>query len=678
MAGRMVLRSEGGFPEAEYALFDAAEIELRAAELSAIREVGYRTTAAEALDRLAAFGITAQAGEEVAAMLRPNAEKLYARGAAVERAMPLLGAAELFDGYIYDVTTRSYEGLWIDHAALARDLGIAGAGAILQAMGLAAMLDECGPDAEVVLGTMHLMKERRAGERSYKRISLGNVAQIVEAIGYLSGTPSSREPRRARSVLELVQSLRERPLAAERFTQIEQALASAKPPPRGPLADAEIWAIDAALAAGEVDGTVARIDAVEKTRGRQPATIYLRCRASLLLGSEPPRVIGERLAQLALSHSFPELEVLAAQAWLAAGDSVRALPFARAVADNPAAPSKLREIAEDIVAAVPHVLSLAPSAPGRSSPPRSLSPSGPARKTVPPPFGAPLESDRSGFDFEWDELPAQEPRPIVAPILETARPPAPSLTPPPAPASARIATAPDPRQTSSIPPVLAFTSQRAGALASQTKPPPTRRAGIISAPPPARPLMKGASQPAFRSDVPPVHIPRTPALPRFEPGPAELAERLSMPLGLHGEMAPEDVVPSTAMEARVQFTHLARDLGREYRERFGIELWTDLRGIETMQMVLREDFKDRSIESATEAIRVRRYGAFLSEVLARTLGAEWVDVAPTELGYWAMLVPPETRIWPFGRVLRLIAMGTKERDLVSYYLELEARSRTKP
>jgi hypothetical protein len=40
-----------------------------------------------------------------------------------------------------------------------------------------------------------------------------------------------------------------------------------------------------------------------------------------------------------------------------------------------------------------------------------------------------------------------------------------------------------------------------------------------------------------------------------------------------------------------------------------------------------------------------------------------------------MSVPPGTRVWPFARLLRYVAMGPKERDLVSYYLELKWRSR---
>jgi hypothetical protein len=84
-----------------------------------------------------------------------------------------------------------------------------------------------------------------------------------------------------------------------------------------------------------------------------------------------------------------------------------------------------------------------------------------------------------------------------------------------------------------------------------------------------------------------------------------------------------------------------------------------------------------------------RNGAFLSELLARRLGAFWVDLESSDSARWAMLIPasearagasmqypPEpTRVWPFARVLRFVAMGHKERDLVSYYLELEASPR---
>ena len=58
------------------------------------------------------------------------------------------------------------------------------------------------------------------------------------------------------------------------------------------------------------------------------------------------------------------------------------------------------------------------------------------------------------------------------------------------------------------------------------------------------------------------------------------------------------------------------------------------------------------------------------------LDAEWVDVAPSDLGYWAMSIPTgegrARRVWPFGRVLRVIA-GADD-DLAGYYRKLrEAR-----
>jgi hypothetical protein len=67
----------------------------------------------------------------------------------------------------------------------------------------------------------------------------------------------------------------------------------------------------------------------------------------------------------------------------------------------------------------------------------------------------------------------------------------------------------------------------------------------------------------------------------------------------------------------------------------------------------------------------------LSEILARRLDAEWLDISPSELGHWVMIVPPDTRVWPFGRVARLVAKGHRERDLVSYYFELSSRARAR-
>jgi hypothetical protein len=93
-----------------------------------------------------------------------------------------------------------------------------------------------------------------------------------------------------------------------------------------------------------------------------------------------------------------------------------------------------------------------------------------------------------------------------------------------------------------------------------------------------------------------------------------------------------------------------------------------------MQRSLHERFADGQIRSHEDAHEIRRHGAFMSEILARQLGAYWVDIGPSELGYWAMILGSATRVFPFGRVLRFVQMGHKERDLVSYYLELQGRS----
>jgi len=156
---------------------------------------------------------------------------------------------------------------------------------------------------------------------------------------------------------------------------------------------------------------------------------------------------------------------------------------------------------------------------------------------------------------------------------------------------------------------------------------------------------------------------------------AEAAESLSLPPGLHGQPPPREALPTSFVDARVAFIWLSRELGRDYRVKYKLALQTDVAGIEAMQRVLRERFAGETPRTAEDFQELKRHGAFLSEILARGLGAQWVDIGPTELGYWAMVVPENTRVWPFGRILRFVTMGHKERDLVSYYLELEARSR---
>ncbi|MBX3210184.1 MAG: hypothetical protein KF764_34450, partial [Labilithrix sp.] len=192
---------------------------------------------------------------------------------------------------------------------------------------------------------------------------------------------------------------------------------------------------------------------------------------------------------------------------------------------------------------------------------------------------------------------------------------------------------------------------------------------------PGRSFMHGASLPPYRHESPAPLLPKAPLLPRLGGSADELAEHLALPPGLGGEQRSLDVLPTSVLEARVQFTLLARELGLDYRLKRGIDLRADVSGIEAMQSVLLESFPEHVVKTSDEAYELRRHGALLSEILSRRLDAEWLDISPNELGYWVMIVPPDTRVWPFGRIARLVAMGHKERDLVSYFFELSSRAR---
>jgi hypothetical protein len=133
-------------------------------------------------------------------------------------------------------------------------------------------------------------------------------------------------------------------------------------------------------------------------------------------------------------------------------------------------------------------------------------------------------------------------------------------------------------------------------------------------------------------------------------------------------------MPTSPAAARGWCVRLARELGREHRKARGGVLRADTGGIEVVQASLFERYGGRSVHSPDAWHDLWRHGALVCEVLARSLGAEWSDVASSDVSTWTMLLPDGTRLWPFARVLRYVAMGPKERDLVSYQLELMLRA----
>ncbi|MBK8217158.1 MAG: hypothetical protein IPK71_25820 [Myxococcales bacterium] len=315
--------------------------------------------------------------------------------------------------------------------------------------------------------------------------------------------------------------------------------------------------------------------------------------------------------------------------------------------------------------------------PAQSRPPRSATPtrmvgptsSRPGRNATPTRVGAPRPRDLFADELEV-ERPASVPPPPRRPTSSGMG----SLHPTPADRPPTVR--PLPAQNDPTPPPIQvpFPSSFPGPPDDEPRSRPSVPPALREMPTPtfSGQFMRGATRPPLGEGPPPVGFGKAPIFPKKALDGPEAAETLSFPPGLMPTPA-TDEIPGSVLEARIQFTWMARELGAAYRMARGVELRADLSGIEHMQAYLFERYAKRRVESPEAARDVQLHGAFLSEILARNLRAEWVDISGDELGYWEMMIPPQTRVWPFGRVSRLIAKGHKERDLVAYYLELESK-----
>jgi hypothetical protein len=359
--------------------------------------------------------------------------------------------------------------------------------------------------------------------------------------------------------------------------------------------------------------------------GPDPLRLFeeLRSHTDLLRGEAHLRDVARFLTAMSdRSAKVPDLTLMAARAWLAAGEVGHARHFAKRLA------VWSDDTREDIRLAALEILDM--TAPTNES-------------SAPPPV---------------DSI---EPKPVVVLASEPERsaPAGASLPPYVAePAPAYVVVEPVPPRVPSAPrmPVIDVTP------VTPTPPPPeeVRQDGVRSTPPPPK--------------TPP---PPTGELPKFTPGPSEIVESLAFPPGLHDGMLADGAWPTTPAQARVAMTRLARTLGRDYRIWYGTTLKTNAIAIEFMQRHLRRRFGDAGpgakLPKKLEA-ELTRHGALLSEIIARSLGGQWYDVLKEEPGHWGMLVPPSIRVWPIGRVYRFFRQGHREADLVAYYLELEQQS----
>lgn len=623
LAGTVVLEARGGAADTEYALFDPGDIELHASEPGIIREMGYRTTATSARQRLADAGVTAALAEEVRQAAVPMVARAYARSAAVRGVIDRFEASELFEARVFDAASGKYAGRWLDLALLADDVGVARGSALLQAVHLAAVLARLPDDAPVYLETEDLTAQRPPGQRTLKRVDLQGARELPVALRSLR--PRPREvPDSSPGRFEIVEWARGRaataPEAKERLAAIEATLSTRQAPTRGVLAETALWNLESKLARGDTAGVLEQIDALEKRRGRTPATIYLRARLALLTGSEDPRRVAERVSVLSTSiGNFHELQLLAAEAWARAGDRRRAEAFARDLQENASADEVLRMQALKVL-----------DRPASSRPPSDApTPRSPeagdavAQVDIPPAPRPPSGTEIDGEDGNRSAFVASSPA-----------------------FSAVSGQGSVPRSSSSM-----------------------------------RPLPPGTTLPAYRVEARGDRRWTLPPIDDAQPRATERAETLSLPPGMEGEPPPTDEAPRSPSAARLVCTYLARDLARELRIRHGVEIGSDLDGLETAQRYLRETLADGRIRTAEEERELMRHGAFVSELVARRLEGRWIDVDSRDAGVWAMLVPSRShpdemlRVWPFGRVIRFVIMGHKERDLVSYFLELESRAR---
>ena len=641
VGGTVVFAARQGAPEAEFVLFDAGEIELRASEPGVNREARYVATVGDARGRIAAAGFTPEVAREAADAARRIIAKGYARGSAVRAVADQLAATEIFEASSFDGTSGLYEGTWIDLAGLASDLPLPWAMVGLRALHFATMLAGRADDELVVLDTSELMALKRPGQRTYRRVTLGPARELVEALATFQRArprPGSFEVSR-REVLGWVRErARTQPHSQAHWQGLERVLWTRDVPARGPLAETALWNVETKITRGEYAGVAEQIDAIEQRRGRVPGTIYLRARVALSTRTEDPRTIAERISALSTAMSnFHELQLLASEAWLAAGDPRRSRAFARDLADNSAADEVLRMQAQEVLESAGESSTSLPRPAGREASSPAIRPNRIVSVTPAPRMASDAPTPRSPEMVAEMRIPRAPATPSdvgTVPALDPAGPPR--------------------------------TTTRPG-LAAPSRPSATMRT-----------LPPGTSLPPYRLEPRGERSWSTPPPRQID---VEAVETLSLPPGFLEDSAPPEHPPRTAQAARHACTLLARQLGRELHQRFGVSLTDDLNGIETAQRYLRESLVDGRVRTPAEEREVMRHGGLLSELLARRLGARWVDLEAPEPGRWAMLVPSQSRpdevarVWPFARVLRFVAMGHKERDLVSYYLELEARAR---
>jgi hypothetical protein len=598
---RVVSRCEDGLLGAEYALFDRSDVILSASSGQGVREHGYMTTAGFARAQLREARITTDLAHAAFAALRPGLLRALARTPAVLRVIEQLGSYEAFEGGTYSAATGRYAGAWLDLDALAQACPLRDAALLIQALHLLLVVEEVSEDVPVRLLTAPVADNARPGERTWRYVSLVSAKRLPAVLGAMRvpSRPSTMLRDKAEVESDLLHNLRARATAAatapSRPRGLAALLASAEQTSSGNTSPMR----EGSLGMAKVSHTPLPVDPL-------PLFEELRRHTDLLRGEGHLRAVAQFLSAMAdRSASLPELAVLAARAWLAAGEHRYARHFAKYAA-NSGAPESARIMALEI-------LDASPTTNESMLPP-------PAAPILPAPVIV-ISARHDSGELDWRQPTSAEPEWVGR---DREAPPGASLPP----YSREPETESDPELR--LPP------------ATERTPPPVVAAGAV--------------QP-IRSDI---------------------VENLPFPPGAREEMLAAGARPRSALEMRIAMTRFSREVGRDYRLFYGTTLKADLPAIDAMQRHLARRFADGTVDDKharrLEA-ELTRHGALLSEILARSFGAEWVDFSSDQPGHWAMIVPPDTRVWPIGRVYRFFRQGHRESDLVAFYIDLEGRSR---
>jgi hypothetical protein len=657
---RIVSRCEDGLLEAEFALFDRAEVMLSAAAAGqGVHEKGYMTTAGYARIRLEDAGLSAGLAHTALRALGPEHLRVLARTPAVRRVVEQLGPYEAFEGGTFVAASGRYLGTWLALDALAQTMSH-DACIALQALHLFLVVDELPEDSPVRLFTAGVTLAGRPGERTWRKVDLDLAADLPSVLSSIPVPSRSQEPVTDEADMreDMLGNLRARAASSLKSLPRLRALASqfaeaGRTPPAGTAAGVD--ALPQGLGAEQPDEATKPVAAENPAPGAAGTAADLltlleefRSHSQGLRGEYHIKAVAEFLSSMAgRPAALPDLNVLAARAWLAAGEPAHARHFAKKAIEDPRVADSARLTALEIL---------------ESTPPTNESMHAPPAAEIQPTPVVVISSEPDREAPTGASLPpyAQEARPLGEPEgPEEPAEPVPAVVVEPPPPVEVVAPSPPPEPPPRTP-----------------LPPPPRRALHLPSFA-AQPAVSGAARSRYvRPDI---------------------VETMSLPPGADDSMLPPGARPMDPAQTRIAMTRLARDIGRDYRLWYGTTLKTDLLAIDAMQRHLRRRFQsDPPDEASARQLEkeLMRHGALLSEILARMLGAEWVDVTSEHPGQWAMSIPrPRPRIggggaqpnhestdgdnhdtitlWPIGRVYRFYKQGHRESDLVAFYLDLE-------